>query len=107
MAASTSTTGLAGVLNLFQGINWATISDLVEGKDTLQQGITTAEDVASVLVQGATVLGVPLAGTVNEFLPIAENLIGMAVAFLPAASGIASSITPSSTSNAPVIKTGR
>lgn len=89
---STSTSMLASVLDLFGSLNWNQLSDLVEGKDTLQQGITTAEEVAEVLVAGATIVGVPFAGTAQAFLPTAEKLIDLAEQFGPTALSLATGV---------------
>lgn len=106
---STSTTAISTVLNTLQGFNWAQISDLVEGKGTIQEGVTTVEELAETLVQGATVLGVPFAGTIETFMPVAFNLLNFAENFMPVAQGVQGSVQAASTtvSNSPSIKTGR
>lgn len=105
--ASTQTTNLSTAFNIMSGLNFQQLSDLLEGKETLQEGITTAEELAETLLEGATVLGVPFAGTVETFVPIAKNLIGFAEAFLPAATGVAGTINASTVANSPTIATGR
>lgn len=104
---STATSKLAAVLNLMSGLNLQQISDFVEGKQTLQQGITTAEEFAQTLLYGATVLGVPFAGEAALLLPTAEKWIALAEEFFPTAQGVIGSVVASVTQNAPTIKTGR
>jgi hypothetical protein len=92
VTAYTSTSAIASGLNVLATANWAEISDLIEGKDTLQKGLTTVEDVAGTLVGALTVAGVPFAGTVQTFLPLAEKLVGIGEEILSAAGGSASPV---------------
>lgn len=104
---SVDTNTLVSVFNTLQGFNWAQLSDILEGKSTFQQGVHSIEELANTLVHNATVLGVPLAGTVETFLPAAEGLINFAINFLPTSKGIQGSVEDAPTTNAPAIRTGR
>lgn len=85
---TTSTSKLAGLMNIFGGVNWQQLSDLVEGKDTLQQGTATVEAVAKIILEGATLIGVPFAGTAQAYEPMAEKLIELAEEYGPMVLGI-------------------
>ncbi len=85
---STATSNLTKVFDTLQGFNWSQVSDLIEGKATLAQGITTAEELANTFLDGATILGIPFAGTAATFIPMAENLITFAESFIPNANNV-------------------
>jgi hypothetical protein len=101
------TTALSTVFNMLAGVNFSQLSDLLEGKDTIQEGVTTAEELAGALVQGLTIIGVPFAGTAAALLPTAESLINFGLNFLPVGAGIVGSQVTAAGANAPTISTGR
>lgn len=69
--------------DMLQNFNFSQIGDVI--KTGLQQAQTdpvgAIENVANVAVKAAAVAGVPFAGTAEEFLPMAENLLNFALKF--------------------------
>jgi hypothetical protein len=72
-------------LDMLQNFNFSQIGDAIETASS--DPITAIEDVANIAVKAATVAGVPFAGTAEEFLPIAEGLVGFLRKLVPGFGG--------------------
>lgn len=86
---------LVTAFDMLENFNWAQIGDAIKSAET--NPVAAVEQVAGIMVQAATVAGVPFAGSIGAMLPVAENLFGFIQHFLPAFGGAAGAAAKTST----------
>lgn len=94
-AAPVETNFLKTGLDMLANFNFSQIGDAL--KAVVKSPITAVEDIANVLASGATIAGLPFAGTAQALLPVAENLINLVTHTNAVAGGISGAVAQAAT----------